>query len=179
MLNDIPCSNCGSAALRVGADGRVACERCGAEHAPPRSVCAACGQVNADGARFCSGCGEGLTYACRVCGADNWSGAEACANCGRRLDLLEAVGQGMTDGLRRRLEEQRAGVNALKQEEERASQARLAKLWAADNERRERLAEAAARQAAQDKRALQGAFLGAALLLVFAAAVFLIMLLRW
>ncbi len=131
--------------------GGVRCAGCGGVLAGPFTLCPRCGRVNEPGAA-CAQCGEDLTASCPGCRLVNWSGAERCAGCGRELDPLAHAFRPVGASFDLRRQEMVRSVSALKENEERESQARLETLHEADRRRRQRAAETAERARLKERR---------------------------
>lgn len=155
MFRDLSCPNCGAPRLEMAADDRVVCGYCGNVFAESGAFCPHCQHINPEGAQHCQNCGEALIRTCQKCEHKNWIGAEYCANCGQPLDILEFVSQRHKQSVAERLDQARGTANALKAEEEAASQRRLQELWEIERRRQREVAEAAARQAARDRQTIQ------------------------
>jgi hypothetical protein len=162
----IPCSNCGGAGLELQTENLAVCKFCGAQNRIVGVVCPRCERVNPRGAAACEACGRGLVRVCPDCHADDWSGATECRQCGRHLDTLEVLIQRWGSGTEGRLDEQQRSAVAIKAEEERASQKRLAAMQEQDRHRQAALSQAARRRDAQQRVLMTIAFI---MLVAFAA----------
>lgn len=151
-LVDLECPNCGAPELEAGADRQLRCPFCGSAFGDLARICPACGHYNEAGVRHCVDCGGALVRDCPACGADNWVLAEHCAICGRNLDLVERLAQRWQQSTQERLYERQGAMAALKEREERASQARMAELLDAERRRQEALARANTLQQERDRR---------------------------
>ena len=152
VLTDFECPNCGGNEMEPTADGRLLCLYCGSSFGEVTRICPQCGHYNESGARHCTECGAQIVRECPACGADNWVLAEHCIHCGRNLDLIEQMTRRWQQTTEQRLYERQAGMAALKDEEERASQERMAPLLEAEQLRQEAIALARATQQKRDQQ---------------------------
>ena len=166
QLTGIQCSNCGGNELLQGQQGRLICAYCGSAFGEVTRICPQCGHYNEAGVRHCARCGEPIIRDCPACGWDNWILAEHCVQCGRNLDVIERIARRWQQTTQQRLQEHRAGMAALKDREEHASQQRLAEFLEIERQRQEGLALA---QQVQRQRERQ-------LVLVLAVAFFVLVL---
>jgi hypothetical protein len=110
----------------IGPDGSLVCDHCDATYVLQKRTCPTCRNPCDVEARFCSHCGADLP-------------AEVGEQDGDVLDsLFDRITGERTDWLRRRRDE----APSIKKQEEKASQARLARMWADEADRREALARA-------------------------------------
>ena len=151
LLQSLHCTQCGASPLADNADGTVSCPYCGTQFAHPERVCSQCGTVNESDARQCISCGQKLQEPCVRCGALNWVHASRCKSCGALLDMLEHIAARRAETTAERLHHFQAEMPALKEEAERASQARLDAMWAKERARMEALAKARAEQQRQER----------------------------
>ncbi len=156
MLHDLACPTCGAPGLEAHQpDGLVSCKFCGNKFAQDdRVACPKCEAVNPADSSFCKDCGERLKRPCPACGTENWAGADYCARCGHNLNQVEAMARRQAQGFKGTLQEQRTAANALKEQEERDSQKRMAGLWEAEHKRQEVLIKQHAEQQRQQTRLL-------------------------
>ena len=173
-LTDFQCPNCGAKEMLPGDDRRLLCVYCGTSFGEVERICPKCGHYNDQDVRHCQECGGRLIRDCPACGADNWVLAEHCVECGRNLDLVEQMARRWQRTTQERLYERQAGMTALKEQEERASQQRMAVLLAAERERQGALARARAAQKARDRQ-LWTILVAAAALLVFVMVLVLVL----
>lgn len=145
----LECQSCGSSSFAAGPDDRFVCNYCHAAYVLPGRTCPDCGTVYAPGARYCPSCGADLVRECPACGADNPHSARRCTACGQELEILEALFARATVATADWLQQQRDEAPAIKAQQAAASQARLAKMWATEEHRREELARA---QAERDRQ---------------------------
>lgn len=145
------CPGCGSASFTASPDGSPICDYCYAAYVPPGRACPVCGATYEPGARRCPSCGIELVHECPSCGAPNPLLGRKCLACGQELEILESLFARVTgasaDWLRRVHEE----APAIKAQEEAASRARLAEMWAAEARRREVLAQVQAERERQER----------------------------
>jgi uncharacterized membrane protein YvbJ len=87
-----------------------------------------------------------------VCGATNWALSDHCTQCGRNLDLIDQMARRWQLSTEERLAERRASIASLKEDEERASQERMAVLLEAERIRQEALALARETQRKKDQQ---------------------------
>jgi hypothetical protein len=77
--------------------------------------------------------------------------ASYCHDCGAALDVLEHIATRRAETTAERITRLQASMTPLKEEAERASQARLEKMWAKDRARMEALAKAKVEQERQER----------------------------
>jgi hypothetical protein len=142
QLTGIQCSNCGGNELLQGQQGQLICAYCGSAFGEVTRICPHCGHYNEAGVRHCAECGMPIIRDCPACGWDNWILAEHCVQCGRDMDVIERIARRWQQTTQQRLDERRAGMAALKDREERASQQRLAEFLELERQRQEALAQA-------------------------------------
>jgi uncharacterized membrane protein YvbJ len=133
-------------------DGQLLCLYCGSFFGEVTRICPNCGHYNEEGIRHCSQCGTRIIRDCPVCGADNWVLAEHCGQCGRNIDMISQMARRWQLSTQQRLNEQRAAVTAIKKEQERASQERMAALMEAERIRQEAIALARETQRQRDRQ---------------------------
>ncbi len=170
-LTAFECPNCGAKEMLPGTDDHLLCLYCGTSFGEVQRICLECGHYNEAGARHCAECSAPLVRDCPACGADNWVRAEHCTECGRNLDIIGLMARRLQQTTQERLLQHQASMVAVKEQEERASQQRMAVFLEIERERQETLAQAEALQARRDRRLV--VFLGVALVvfaLVLAAA---------
>jgi len=141
-------------------------------------MCPRCETINVPDARYCVSCGEKLREPCVRCGSLNWVHAARCQHCGAALDLLEHIVLRHAETTAERLQRLQAEMPALKEEAERASQARLEKMWAQERERQAALAKAKAEQQRQERMLLIGAVAAVAVMLIIILILGLLSLLQ-
>jgi len=170
MLKELNCPKCGAPGLEAHQpDGVVVCSFCGNTFAADSSIaCPHCETVNPPDAGFCKSCGKKLRSNCPACGAQNWAGADFCAACGHNIDIVSVMAERRAQGFRGTLQQQRDSANQLKQEDEIASQKRLASMYEVEERRQAHLARQRAEQTRQ-QNLLLGAAIG--LIVVFVIAV--------
>jgi hypothetical protein len=151
-LTDLECPNCGGPEMEPTENGQLFCLFCGSSLGEVTRICPRCGYYNEAGVRHCSECGTQVVRDCTACGADNWVLAEHCVQCGRQMDLIERMARRWQQTTQQRLYEQRAGMIALKEQEEQASQERMAALMEAERIRQEAMALARASQRERDRQ---------------------------
>ena len=151
VLQSLRCASCGASPLTDNGDGTIACPYCGSTFAHPERVCPRCQTVNEPDARQCTSCGQTLRQPCARCGTLNWSQATYCQRCGAALDVLEHISSRRAETTADRIVRLQAGMTTVKDEAERASQARLAEMWGRDNARLEAIAKAKAKQQRQER----------------------------
>lgn len=151
-LIDFECPNCGARELEPDQDQQLVCPFCGSAFGDLARICPGCGHYNETGVRHCVRCGFSLIRDCPTCSTDNWVLAEHCTRCGRDLDLIERLASRWQRTTQDRLYERQTAVAALKEQEERASQARMAQLMDVEQRRQEALARAKARQRERDRQ---------------------------
>ena len=151
VLQSLRCASCGASPLTDNGDGTIACPYCGSTFAHPERVCPRCQTVNESDARQCTACGQTLRQPCARCGTLNWSQATYCHRCGTSLDVLEHIASRRAETTADRIVRLQAGMTTVKEEAERASQARLDEMWGRDNARLEAMAIAKSKQQRQER----------------------------
>lgn len=114
-------------------------------------TCHFCGTVYEPDARHCSSCGADLVRECPACGAPNPLVARKCLVCGQEMEILESLFSRVTGTRTDWLRQVREEAPDIKAQQETASQARLAEMWAAEVRRREDLARAQAERDRQQR----------------------------
>jgi ribosomal protein L40E len=114
-------------------------------------TCPFCGAVHEPGARTCPSCDADLFRECPTCGASNPVIARQCLTCGQEMEILEALFARVTGTRAEWLRQVREEAPAVKAQEEAASQARLAEMWAAEKRRREDMARVRAERDRQQR----------------------------
>lgn len=129
------CPGCRSTSFSANRDGVPSWLYCGA---PRASVgrCPRCGTPSEPNALSCPVCGTVLVRKCPSCATLNPVDAQRCLVCGRGLNIADAVFTRLTTKTPKRLRQVRQTGDRIKTEEERASQARLAHMWTADETHR-------------------------------------------
>lgn len=152
QLTDFECPNCGANDMVQGESRELACTFCGTSFGQVTRICPECGHYNEAEGRHCARCGTLLVRDCPACGADNWVLAEHCVQCGRNLDIIDQMARRWQKTTQQRLYDQMESMASLKDEEERASQDRMASLMEAERIRQEALALARASQRQRDRQ---------------------------
>jgi len=148
----VGCRFCGGASFSVGRRDLPICDYCGQPLAPSGGRCPRCDAVNGPSARACHGCGALLARPCPVCGALNPLDAPSCVVCSQTLATTEALFQRITTKTEDQLRRARDKGHRIKAEEEAASRARLARMWAEEERERQALAEASGRRRQRERR---------------------------
>lgn len=154
QLTDFECPNCGASEMVPTENQQLLCVFCGSSFGEVTHICPKCGHYNETGVRHCSTCGTPLVRDCPVCGADNWVLADHCVQCGRNMDMLEQMSRRWQQTTQQHLAERRASMTALKEQQERASQARMATFMEAEHTRQEAIAQAREAQRERDRQLL-------------------------
>lgn len=175
-LTTFECPSCGAKEMQPDAQERLLCLYCGASFGEARRICLECGHYNEEGARHCQDCSAPLSRACPACGAENWVLAEHCTDCGRHLDMIELMARRLQQTTQERLRQRQAGMVAIKEREEWASEQRMAVFLEMERERQEALARAEALQARRDRQMLLLGAVGLLGLALVLAAVLLLSL---
>lgn len=166
QLRDFECPNCGASEMEMVGDGRLQCLFCSSDFGEAARICPQCGHYNERGVRHCAQCGTRLLRDCAACGADNWILAEHCVQCGRNMDLIERMALRWQRTTQQRLQEQQVSMAALKEQEELASQERMAPLMEAERIRQEALALARESRRRQDRQLYLLAVAGIVVILI-------------
>jgi predicted amidophosphoribosyltransferase len=165
-LTDFECPNCAANEMEATEDGHLHCLYCGSSFGEVARICPECGLYNEQGVRHCSRCGSQIIRDCPACGRNNWALAEYCVRCGRNLDLIEEMARRWQKGTQQRLYEHQAGMAALKEKEEQASQERMAALLEAERIRQEAIALAQESQRQRDQQMYVMAVVGLLVLVI-------------
>ena len=147
----LKCPGCNSSSFTAGPDGSLVCNYCHVAYAPSGRMCPVCGAAFDPDAHQCPSCGADLVRKCPACGAPNPLLAHKCLVCGQELEILESLFARVTGTTADWLRQVREEAPALKAQEEAASQARMAEMWAAERDRREALARAQAECERQER----------------------------
>jgi len=171
----ISCPGCGSTSFLASSDGLPICEYCQVAYGVHRSQCYRCGTTHELSARRCPACGTELVRECPVCGTHNPADAATCLVCQQTLVAVDEVFARLTRSTAvqlRRTQELGAEIKAL---EEAASEARLAKMWAEEEERQAELARART-ECQRQERLMVTIAIGMAAIIVISAIVAAIVL---
>jgi len=147
----LECPGCGGSSFTAGPDGGLVCDYCHAVYVPPERACPVCGAAYEPDARCCPSCGAELVRECPACGALNPSVARKCLVCGQEMEILESLFARVTGTRTDWLRHVREKTPAIRAQQETASQARLADMWADEARRREDLARARAERDRQQR----------------------------
>jgi hypothetical protein len=158
--------------LELEADGAVVCKFCGTPNALSGTLCPRCEWVNPTRADVCETCSASLYRTCPACRTRNWSGASHCVKCAEPLDALSLTAARLQLGdTASRLSQQQRMSRDLKQDEDRAAQARSAKFADVETERRRVLAEAHTRQQVREQQMTLGLLVGIGVVVFIVVAV--------
>jgi predicted amidophosphoribosyltransferase len=166
----LECPGCGGSSFTTGPDNSLTCDYCHAVYVASGRLCPDCGAMHDASVHYCPSCGADLVRECRACGAQNPPAARKCTACGQDLGMLETLFTRVTGDVADWLREQRDQAPALKAQQEAASQARLAAMWAAEARRQEALAEA---QAERDRQQRVMWIVAVVVLVIFAICILL------
>jgi hypothetical protein len=170
----LECPGCGSSSFTPNPDGSLSCDYCRSAYILPGHACPECGAACDPGARYCPTCGADLVRTCRACGALNPRSARRCMACGQELGTLEALFARVTGERADWLRQVREQAPAIKDQEELASQVRLAEMRAAEGGRREVLAQARAERDRQQRIIVAATVAVVAIVIVVALIAFVI-----
>jgi maltodextrin utilization protein YvdJ len=151
-LTDFECPNCGAIEMVSLQTQHLVCAYCGTTFGQVARICPQCGHYNEAGGRHCALCGAQILRDCPACGADNWVRADHCVECGRNLDLIEQLARRWQKTTQQQLRERQAAMVSLKEEQERASQTRMAGFLEAERTRQEALTRAREAQWQRDRQ---------------------------
>lgn len=151
-LTEFECPNCGANEMLSMQDQQLVCAFCGTTFGQVERICPQCGHCNEVGGRHCALCGAQILRDCPACGADNWVLADHCVQCGRDLDLIERLARRWQKTTQQKLYDRQAAMVSLKEQQERASQTRMAGLLRAERTRQEALARAREVQLHRDRQ---------------------------
>ncbi len=147
----IRCLRCGSSSFNADPSGVPICDYCGTAYAPADPRCPRCGAAYDPGDRRCLSCGAVLARDCPVCGTINPLEACQCVVCGQTLDATDALFARLSTRTTDQLQRLRETGAQIKAQEERASKARLAKMWAEEDRLRKEQVRARAERERQER----------------------------
>ncbi|MEE8390864.1 MAG: zinc ribbon domain-containing protein [Anaerolineae bacterium] len=147
----LKCSKCGALSFTASPDGNLVCDRCHTVYAPLERVCPDCGTPYAPDDRRCVSCGTDLLHECLSCGALNPLAVLQCQACGQNIGVLGSLFDRVTGTRGDWLNQVRESAPAIKAQQEAASEAQLAEMWAVERRRREALARAQAERDRQQR----------------------------
>jgi hypothetical protein len=182
QLQDLECPNCGApvadvnlpAAVGGPVDALFQCRFCGTNIDLNRALCPHCAFLNREGAHFCSRCGAEVVRVCPFCKYENWAGSEYCVSCGRTLDLLEVMTRASSRDTRARLEAQQRQARLLKMQEEKDSEARMARFWDMERQRLEAITRDTAERQRRERLVLAGILFVIAFIVLVAVIVLVV-----
>jgi hypothetical protein len=137
QLIDFECPNCGANDMVQAENQQLTCTFCGTSFGQVTRICPECGHYNEAEGRHCAQCGIL---------------AEHCVQCGRNLDIIDQMARRWQKTTQQRLYDQMESMASLKDEQERASQDRMASFVEAERIRQEALALARASQRERDRQ---------------------------
>lgn len=175
QLTGFECPNCGASEMVQDENRRLVCTFCDTSFGEVICICPECGYYDETGAWHCPQCGGQVVRDCPDCGAGNWIVASHCEQCGRSLDLIERIARRWQETTQDRLYAQMKGMAALKAEEERASQERMAVFMDAERARQEALAQARASQRERDRQ-IYWLMIGAFVVLILVVGLILLLM---
>jgi uncharacterized protein YbaR (Trm112 family) len=166
LLQEIACPNCRNA-LAVSEDGRpVVCAGCGTQFLLPGHLCYRCHMYHQQEAVICSQCSTPLNRVCPECRTSNWGGNEHCQSCGSPLDVMNVLSRQQKGFTADRLAQQMVTGRQIKQQEEEASQRRMAEMMAIEEARQLELRQRLRKQKEQERQMLVLLFGGVGLFLI-------------
>jgi len=152
QLTDFECPNCGANDMVASDDQALRCTYCDSTFGEATRICPQCGHYNDHDGRHCAECGMQIVRLCPVCAARNWVLSDHCVQCGRHLDVIDQVVRRLRMTTAERLEQQRAVIGSLKEQEERASQQRMALMLQEERLWQQALAEAQEARRQRDRQ---------------------------
>jgi len=147
----IGCPGCGSTSFTADSNRLPVCEYCQVAYGAHGVECDRCGTAYKLTTRRCPTCGAALVCECPVCGTLNPLMAIKCLVCQQTLDAVDQMFARLTRSTTAQLHRTRELGADIKDLEEAASEARLAKMWAEEEERRAELAQARAERQRQER----------------------------
>jgi hypothetical protein len=153
-LRSLICVNCGASDFDVKSETEWECRHCGTDYTLAEGLCPFCGFVNSPQADFCGRCGEDLVWVCPVCGVENWVTGTHCHSCGRERIAAERMVYSRTLRRQEVREAQLAEDLEAAGADERASEARLQRMWTQEEARQAAIREAQARQREKERQVL-------------------------
>ncbi len=156
FLTEIACPNCLTPIELHGRHQQITCEACGSHFILEGHICPVCQTYHRERRAFCRQCGQALSRTCQKCQTTNWAGDEYCLHCGAPLDIFEMLQKYDARSKAERLQEHRARVQHIKEEEEKASQRRMAEMMTVEKERQAEVARQLAASQRRDRQILIG-----------------------
>jgi len=157
FLEKIPCPNCNHPIAwqaHLTPAGLLHCDACGNEVELRAHVCPYCGTYHPEALAYCRQCGSPLTRRCPHCGASNWIGDPRCLACAQTLDVVELIIRRHTLETGDRLYAQMDEAQAMKEREEAASAARMARMQEEERQQRAELQRALEARRDQERKLL-------------------------
>lgn len=152
----VTCRACGGDSFSTGRRDLPHCDYCGQPLAPSGGRCPRCETAVDLDAWACHACGALLALPCPACGILNPMNALHCVVCSQTLTGTDALFERITTRTEDQLRRARDRGHRVKAQEEMASRARLARMWAEEERERQALAEAKARQNRRERRIIVG-----------------------
>jgi NMD protein affecting ribosome stability and mRNA decay len=153
-LRSLTCINCGASDFESKSETEWECRYCGTGYTLAEGLCPFCGFVNSPQAGFCGQCGKDLAWVCPVCGVENRVTATHCPSCGWGRIAAERMVYSRTVQRQETREVQLAADLEAAEADQRASEARLQRMWAQEEVRQAAIREAQARQREKELRVL-------------------------
>jgi len=152
----VQCRSCGAVSFSVGQHNVPQCDYCGQPLAPSGGRCPRCETPIDLDARACHACGARLALPCPACGILNPMNIPRCIVCSQTLTGTDALFERITTRTKDQLRQARDRGHRVKAQEEMASRARLARMWAEEEREQQAIAEAQAKQNRRERRILIG-----------------------
>lgn len=140
MLTELACPNCMHPIDIRGHGQHVTCSACNSQFILTGHLCPNCNAYHQKEQPFCSECGEAISRVCLKCQTMNWVGDEYCKQCGAGMDIFDLLQKSYAQTTADRLNEQMAGAQQIKAQEQKASELRMSKMMADEQRRLKELA---------------------------------------
>jgi uncharacterized protein YbaR (Trm112 family) len=170
LLEQISCPKCGQLIDVPEQEQTATCTSCGGHFTLAGHLCHRCHTYHPESAVICAECGTILNRICNTCHTSNWAGSERCHQCSTPLDVTEILSRHLPGSTSGRLSQQMAFSRQIKEEEEAASQRRMAELTAIEEARQAELRARLQKQQRQDRLLVVGGMMIAAVVLLLIAA---------
>jgi hypothetical protein len=152
MLTEIACPNCLNPIDIRQYRQYVTCNACGSQFLLAGHVCPSCNAYHQQPQPFCGDCGQALSRVCLKCQTSNWAGDEYCKNCGAAMDIFQLLQKNYAKTTADRLQQQMDSSAEIKATEQKASEQRMARMMADEQERQRDLARRRTAQRQKDQQ---------------------------
>ncbi|RMH00299.1 MAG: hypothetical protein D6706_04215 [Chloroflexi bacterium] len=171
IIAELLCPNCTNVIeLAAQHPDKIQCPTCEHQFLLTDHMCPVCFTYHAEKTVVCHACGKALNRLCRHCHTTNWSGDEICQNCGQHIDLITQISDYTQARPGSRLHEDSETIRKIKEQEQKASEERMAELLEIEKQRREEIYRRMAAQQKRERQLLLGTVFVIGLLLLTAVA---------